>query len=180
MKIFSFFYLLLCCLLLCLCGQIPDKQFKGGRIYFGSQFQRVQPMVTLPHVLVQNIMEVGTPYSGQEGARDNILARTNLQMTCFIPEDSHLLKFPPKIVPPVGDQVPDMWTFGGTLHIQTIAFYLWPLKGSCPSHNENCIQLISMNSHVLNCSNFVQKSNFKVPFESQCNLLAVSIKPKKS
>jgi hypothetical protein len=38
---------------------MTQKQCKRGRDYFGSQFPRVQFMVTGPHALGENIMMVG-------------------------------------------------------------------------------------------------------------------------
>jgi hypothetical protein len=72
---------------------------------------------------------------------------SHIMVTRNTPKDPHLSTYflqlgptskflaPLKIEPPAGPSEHEL--LGVTLHIQTIAFYSWPPKGSCPSHNAN-------------------------------------------
>jgi hypothetical protein len=96
------------------------EQLKRGRIFFGSQFQGVQPMVSWP-------MCLGRVSWQQECVVENVLQlmltkKQRLEPGITFKGSPHLLKFPepPKIVPPTRDQAPWLEAFGGTLQIQTI------------------------------------------------------------
>jgi hypothetical protein len=117
---------------LCSFDQISDgNNLKGGVIYFiyfNSWFQGVQFMVAWSCALGQNMLAAGafwqrgffTPGDRKQrkgdyrkGYRKDISSRTYWSL--LPPAKSYLLKFPepPKIVPPVGDQVFKTWVCGG-------------------------------------------------------------------
>jgi hypothetical protein len=73
------------------CDQIPNKQLKGGKVYFGLQFLRVQFMIGFTDsgpVVRQSIMVAERKSQGQDSPQGPALSDV------LPPGKSHLLRFP--------------------------------------------------------------------------------------